>query len=134
MIKSITRYNFAYNCLWIFLKISLVYLSLRIIHICYRQRATMLQLLSFQLTFIAISSGSHGPQYISLLLPPSKSVQHCKISLTVIKQIISFYLILKSSKMLLAGGSFNAGLLVPLTWSLLIVAVKAKRLTRVGWD
>jgi len=36
--------------------------------------------------------------------------------------------------MLLAGGSFNASLLVALTWCLLIVTVKAKRLTSIGWD
>lgn len=92
------------------------------------------QLQPFWLTSEAISSCSHALKHIPALLSPSKAAQHCTNSLTVIKQLISFYLILNSNKMLLAGGGFNASLLVALTRCLLIVTVKAKRLTRLGWD
>lgn len=92
------------------------------------------QLQLFWLSSEAISSCSHILKHISVLLSPSKAAQHYKISLTVIKQLISFYLILKSNKMLLAGGGFNASLLAALTRCLLIVTVKAKRLTRLGWE
>lgn len=103
-------------------------------HTSYKPKMNTEQLLPFWLTSEAISSCSHVLKHISALLSPSKAAQHRKISLTVIKQLISFYLILKSNKMLLAGGSFNASLLAALTGCLLIVTVGAKRLTRLGWD
>lgn len=106
----------------------------KMFYIFYKQKIIIAELLPFWLTSEAISPCSHVLKHIPALLSPSKAAQHCKISLTVIKQLISFYLILKCNKMLLAGGSFNASLLVALPGCLLIVTVKAKRLTRLGWD
>lgn len=50
----------------------------------------------------------------------------------LINQNIFFHLVLETHKKLSAVSSFNASLLEALTWCLLIVIVKAERLTRMG--
>lgn len=136
--KKFHDYNLTYNHLHIFEKtlpsLSSLHVKIRCFTFPESQKLTQNSCCHSWLTSEAISSCSHILKPISALLSPSKAAQHCKISLTVIKQLISFYLILKSNKMLLAGGSFNASLLAALTRCLLIVTVKAKRLTRLGWD
>lgn len=50
----------------------------------------------------------------------------------LINQNIFFHLVLETHKKLSAVSSFNASLLEAFTWCLLIVIVKAERLTRMG--